>query len=147
MFSPNHPENVTQQVSLTLSSKPPSKIDDTSKRIGLSTKSPGVRISEVIDERRAWEVLLPIFYFIFKVNNTIKNTWSGDPIQVYHGLLLCCVDFMSPRIFFLLSWDINVWKCCRYSYIFACSMFIYPYLDGKMMADLEKGTQVFAPCF
>lgn len=82
MFSPNHPENVTQQVSLTLSSKRPFKIDDTSKRVGLSTRSPGIRISEIIDERRTWEVLWPIFHSIFKVNNTIRSTQASVPIQV-----------------------------------------------------------------
>lgn len=91
MFSPNHPENVTQQVSLALSSKPPSKIDDTSKRAGLSTKSPGIRLSEIIDERRTREALLPIFYSIFKVNNTIRNTWDGDPIQICH----CCYAMLT----------------------------------------------------
>lgn len=74
MFSPNLPENVTQQVSLGLSSKPPFKIDDTRERAGPSTKFPGIRIPGIIDESRTREVPWPVFYSIFKADNTMRNT-------------------------------------------------------------------------
>lgn len=56
MFFPHHPDNVAQQVSPALQPEPHSKINDTGKRVGLSSlgfdapppprhKSPSIRIS------------------------------------------------------------------------------------------------------
>lgn len=40
MFSPNNPDNVTQQVSLANQPKSSSKINDTEKKVGLSSLRP-----------------------------------------------------------------------------------------------------------
>lgn len=61
MFSPNHPDIVTQQVSQALQPEPPSKINDMGKKVGPSSlrlDSPPSTLAfgflEVIDEMRKW---------------------------------------------------------------------------------------------
>lgn len=55
MFSPNHFDNVTQQVHLALSPESSSKIDDTGERAGL--RSLGFDSFQVLSHQDFWNLL------------------------------------------------------------------------------------------